>query len=145
MTCSDTESEQYFWLSCLNFSFPEWGFNAAHQEQKGLRDNIVPRINKLWQLQKRKKQGITLKEGRSVCNVRRGSDVGHNSSFFPMTHAHTGKPTWPYQITGLSLLSLCTLGDSSGRRVPKHPDCPSLKQEQWDITLSLIFSQFFVQ
>lgn len=91
---------------------------------------------------KRKKQGITSKEGRSVCNVRSGSDVGHNSSFFPMTHSLasqrdcTRSQDFHYYLRAPWVILL-----AGG--VLKHPDCPSPRTVRWNavsFSLSSLYS-----
>jgi len=44
-------------------------------------------MNELWQVQKNKETRHYIERGnKQFVYVRQGSDVGHNSSFFPMTH-----------------------------------------------------------
>lgn len=76
--------------SSLNSSFPEQGFNVASEEQKGLGDSIVSRMN-YGNSKERNKALHWRRDGRFVMWEEEVmlNTVGDNSSFVLMTHTHT--------------------------------------------------------
>ncbi len=116
-------------MSCLNFSFPEWGFNLASEEQKVLRDSIVRRMNhgnskeRIKALHWKWEGRIVMWDEEVMLNT-----VGHNSSFFLMTHTHThthwqANVTVPYHKTFIIISmhpgGFCLVGGAKTSRLSK--------------------------